>query len=349
MRKAGFTLMELLVGTALIAVLASLLFPVLQQAQEHSRQVACMSNQRQLAIAIEMSAQDHGETYPSQGSWWTQLNVPSPIFLCPTYQALLQDQPRLHEKASGDEIDYAYNGLLAGKETSKVKDTSLELLTVDSGADEVRSNADGAVTSKPNSGSYDSSSKTLVVSPREDHLLVLPSDVSYRHNNAFIASYCDGHAALTTEVPPLWVVNITSTALFTQEVLDSHYPVVVLFGAIPSSSAILLPSMASTAYIPNFGADMIYYVQAKLSRIYRGRVKFVSVNGHQLPSIMHSYRVTGAPGGMPDNQDNSEVDVVLFKLGKEIRRMRTFCYQIGSSADIEQQHAALMQMVQESL
>ncbi len=61
----GFTLIELLVVIAIIAVLAGLLFPLFLAAREKARQVGCMNNQRQLAMAITSNAQDNGDMFLS--------------------------------------------------------------------------------------------------------------------------------------------------------------------------------------------------------------------------------------------------------------------------------------------
>ena len=57
--KKGFTLIELLVVIAIIAILAAILFPVFARAREKARQTTCANNQRQIAAAIHMYAQDH--------------------------------------------------------------------------------------------------------------------------------------------------------------------------------------------------------------------------------------------------------------------------------------------------
>jgi prepilin-type N-terminal cleavage/methylation domain-containing protein len=62
--RRGFTLIELLVVIAIIAILAAILFPVFAQAREKARQSACLSNFRQLGMAMNMYLQDFDETLP---------------------------------------------------------------------------------------------------------------------------------------------------------------------------------------------------------------------------------------------------------------------------------------------
>jgi prepilin-type N-terminal cleavage/methylation domain-containing protein/prepilin-type processing-associated H-X9-DG protein len=59
----AFTLIELLVVIAIIAVLAAILFPVFSQAREKARQAACLSNLKQLGLAISLYQQDFDGYY----------------------------------------------------------------------------------------------------------------------------------------------------------------------------------------------------------------------------------------------------------------------------------------------
>jgi prepilin-type N-terminal cleavage/methylation domain-containing protein len=63
-RQGAFTLIELLVVIAIIAVLASMLLPVLDKAKWKTRGIQCMSNHRQLALAWKMYVDDSKDYLP---------------------------------------------------------------------------------------------------------------------------------------------------------------------------------------------------------------------------------------------------------------------------------------------
>ena len=94
--RRGFTLIELLVVIAIIAILAAILFPVFAKAREKARQASCLSNCKQLAIAVISYSQDYDEKmvgYCTQGPpnvWhpvWEMLNPyikNTQVWFCPS-------------------------------------------------------------------------------------------------------------------------------------------------------------------------------------------------------------------------------------------------------------------------
>lgn len=82
---SGFTLIELLVVIAIIAILAAILFPVFARARENARRTSCLSNVKQMGLAVMQYTQDNDERFPRSvdvitdpaqlnnvppGGWW---------------------------------------------------------------------------------------------------------------------------------------------------------------------------------------------------------------------------------------------------------------------------------------
>jgi prepilin-type N-terminal cleavage/methylation domain-containing protein len=64
MRHRAFTTIELLVVIAIIALIAALLFPVISHAREAGRRTRCLSNLRQIGMALQLYLGDYDETFP---------------------------------------------------------------------------------------------------------------------------------------------------------------------------------------------------------------------------------------------------------------------------------------------
>ena len=88
----GFTLIELLVVIAIIAILAAILFPFFAQARESARQTTCLSNEKQIGIAVHMYLADYDSMYPSQQVDGVYVNLPGgPIIYKNTQQNYMDE------------------------------------------------------------------------------------------------------------------------------------------------------------------------------------------------------------------------------------------------------------------
>jgi prepilin-type N-terminal cleavage/methylation domain-containing protein/prepilin-type processing-associated H-X9-DG protein len=72
-RLLAFTLVELLVVLAVIAILAGLLLPAIARTKESGRSTGCISNLHQIGIALQLYVQDNRNRLPWMYDWSTNL------------------------------------------------------------------------------------------------------------------------------------------------------------------------------------------------------------------------------------------------------------------------------------
>lgn len=147
--RHGFTLIELLVVIAIIGILASMLMPVFAQAREKARGIVCVSNMKQMSMAISMYSQDYDWVYPAEDHlyidpccpFWmdTAYGVPdwykSPYSnwaneIYPyvkdlgVYQCKSQKGWTANSNATSPGLSYIYNGYAAAKADAAIPEHS---------------------------------------------------------------------------------------------------------------------------------------------------------------------------------------------------------------------------------
>src|SRR6266404_4829187 len=112
-RKQGssqhcFSLVELLVVVAIVAVLASLLLPALSKAKQKAHSAVCQSNQRQIALGYRLALDDEtgdGLGKRSVGEWWLRtVGVPREGWSCPN--APMQNTNKHRGIFGGKPVDF---------------------------------------------------------------------------------------------------------------------------------------------------------------------------------------------------------------------------------------------------
>lgn len=126
-RSRAFSLIELLVVIAIIALLASLLLPVIGKSKEHGRSTACLSNLRQIGIALQIYVQDHDNKMPVMHDALVSTNTAptnntidvvlsnylgaARVLACPS------DREGLFEQSKSS---YAWNSLINGQDADRL-------------------------------------------------------------------------------------------------------------------------------------------------------------------------------------------------------------------------------------
>jgi prepilin-type N-terminal cleavage/methylation domain-containing protein/prepilin-type processing-associated H-X9-DG protein len=188
-RRSGFTLIELLVVIAIIAILASILFPVFAKARGKARQTSCLSNMKQLSLAIMGYAADYdnmicywalasSKPADNTGFTWDEQIQPytknTQILVCTenVYNSQTNDIGQ-----SGPKRGYALPRYVSGQDMDAPPYPTSTLLLTEKGAYKAGTWQDAAAEF-PNQAGY---SKNY------------PDQVPARHNSGNNFAFVDGH------------------------------------------------------------------------------------------------------------------------------------------------------------
>ena len=131
--EIAFTLIELLVVIAIIGLLAALIMPAVGRAKEAGRSTVCLSNLRQVGIALQLYVQDHGNRLPVMYDQLLSTNSEPPTLSNrpPTIDVVLanqlgsgqvlrcpSDRGKLFERTASS---YAWNSLLNGQDAEHLR------------------------------------------------------------------------------------------------------------------------------------------------------------------------------------------------------------------------------------
>jgi prepilin-type N-terminal cleavage/methylation domain-containing protein/prepilin-type processing-associated H-X9-DG protein len=276
-KQKGFTLIELLVVIAIIAILAAILFPVFARAREKARQTTCTSNQKQVATAVMMYAQDHDQKFiadPISTSWVSGMGTAS--------DAASYDCPSNTNKGTGGSPDYGFNPSLYDGSLTDVSSPSQTLLTADI---------------KP------TSTKALATFALSN----LDTDIDARHSGGFMTSYVDGHVAyvpLNGQTNTVALMNAGVLTYTSQLALSDRRPLIAIGGEDrwhDSSFAFTLPEgcyrTAATDPCPQITVEWDMN-RLPISNLFTGAEFMYAVLGIFCNSSeLGRYGPTGAPSG----------------------------------------------------
>jgi prepilin-type N-terminal cleavage/methylation domain-containing protein len=97
----GFTLVEMLVVIAVIAILAALLLPAISAAKRKAQRMACTNNLRQISLGVRMYSDDSHDASPSpSGAGLTSTNL---VSLYAGYKALMKNYVGLDGASSSQD------------------------------------------------------------------------------------------------------------------------------------------------------------------------------------------------------------------------------------------------------
>jgi len=123
----------------MIPIFAAMLLPALAAAKEKAQEINCLNNEKQLAVALRMYADDHTNHFPPAATWCDAVKTSLPLkgmFKCPAANPASQ-------------CDYAFNAKLGGMDENNVNPQTVMIFESDAGW-----NASGGPELMPSQGRH---------------------------------------------------------------------------------------------------------------------------------------------------------------------------------------------------
>ena len=216
-RKSAFTLIELLVVIAIIAILAAILFPTFARARENARRTSCLSNLKQISLAIIQYTQDYDEAYPltsysastlAPNISWTLGAAPymksTQIFRCPSDNTDVWKNPvvptnPITSTTNYYTTSYLMNAYMAGtapytKQSAIQSMSKVVLLTESSGVGRDHFHPFNWVSETPANPLYSGYMHSITFDESKNQTVEIALT---RHLDGFNVAYCDGHVKWT--------------------------------------------------------------------------------------------------------------------------------------------------------
>ena len=257
--RRGFTLIELLVVIAIIAILAAILFPVFAAVREKARQTTCLSNEKQIGLAVLQYQQDFDEYYPqcTDENYVQWYNMVQPyikngdlfnglsygaggVFHCPSFPSTVQGQN--YGASDGLFVDN-YPGNCSGQPQhpwamSIVDDPADKIMVTEKGLNGASWGYETFLTlqgwwatSVMTGGVYNpvKDNSAISVGPGYNRDIFNgsspwegPRTIRYRHNNAASCLFCDGHVKGMVAGSIKWYENVYIPTVYEKNNADCY-------------------------------------------------------------------------------------------------------------------------------
>lgn len=154
------------VSFIMIPLFAAMMLPALASAKQKALEINCVNNEKQLALAIMIYANDHTNRFPNAATWCEDIKNETAgnnrIFQC---------QAALRPATDANRCDYAFNSSLDNLDMDKVSRPERTVLVFE---------ADGGWNASGGAA-------------------LLPSPPRHNHGKVYVVAFCDGHVEAVSQ------------------------------------------------------------------------------------------------------------------------------------------------------